>query len=192
MKMIAAVGRNYEIGIGNELPWRCPTDLKLFKQLTKNATVVMGRKTMESLKRPLPERHNLVLTRSRGYIPNGFYPAGIDDVLRLPDPVWVIGGGQIYSLFMPHVEEIWLSHIGVDVPGADAFFPAPMMRSLGFVPVETAYTCSDLHLKSTRPAFTPLFQPTLAVTSAGLRPTISANEPAFIRIDLHSIFTGSQ
>lgn len=95
---------------------------------------------MESLKRPLPERHNLVLTRSRGYIPNGFYPAGIDDVLRLPDPVWVIGGGQIYSLFMPHVEEIWLSHIGVDVPGADAFFPAPMMRSLGFVPVETAYT----------------------------------------------------
>ena len=77
MKMIAAVGRNYEIGIGNELPWRCPTDLKLFKQLTKNATVVMGRKTMESLKRPLPERHNLVLTRSRGYIPNGFYPAGI-------------------------------------------------------------------------------------------------------------------
>ena len=53
-------------------------------------------------------------------------------------------------------------------------------------------TCSDLHLKSTRPAFTPLFQPTLAVTSAGLRPTISANEPAFIRIDLHSIFTGSQ
>ncbi|QPG08015.1 hypothetical protein IUJ34_27345 (plasmid) [Klebsiella pneumoniae subsp. pneumoniae] len=52
----------------------------------------------------------------------------------------MIGGGQIYSLFMPHVEEIWLSHIGVDVPGADAFFPAPMMRSLGFVPVETAYT----------------------------------------------------
>ncbi|WP_212745202.1 dihydrofolate reductase [Escherichia coli] len=58
MKMIAAVGRNYEIGIANELPWRCSTDLKLFKRLTKNATVVMGRKTMESLKRPLPERHN--------------------------------------------------------------------------------------------------------------------------------------
>ncbi|EJA4629593.1 dihydrofolate reductase [Escherichia coli] len=51
MKMIAAVGRNYEIGIANELPWRCSTDLKLFKRLTKNATVVMGRKTMESLKR---------------------------------------------------------------------------------------------------------------------------------------------
>ncbi|MCP5581057.1 hypothetical protein NL336_26380, partial [Klebsiella pneumoniae] len=54
--------------------------------------------------------------------------------------------------------------------------------------VRTFHKCSDLHLKSTRPAFTPLFQPTLAVTSAGLRPTISANEPAFIRIDLHSIF----
>lgn len=76
----------------------------------------------------------------RGAIPNGFYPAGIDDVLKLPAPVWVIGGGQIYSLFLPYVEEIWLSHIGVDVPCADAFFPAPMMRSLGFVPVETAYT----------------------------------------------------
>ncbi|HGU1358188.1 TPA: dihydrofolate reductase [Escherichia coli] len=70
MKMIAAVGRNYEIGIANELPWRCSTDLKLFKRLTKNATVVMGRKTMESLKRPLPERHNLVLTRSHGFVPN--------------------------------------------------------------------------------------------------------------------------
>ncbi|EGC9580499.1 dihydrofolate reductase [Salmonella enterica subsp. enterica serovar Anatum] len=138
--MIAAVGRNYEIGIGNEIPWRCPTDLKLFKKLTKNATVVMGRKTMESLKRPLPERHNLVLTRSNGYIPNGFYPAGVDDVLRLPDPVWVIGGGEIYSLLMPHVEEIWLSHIGIDAPGADAFFPASIMRFLGFIPVETAYT----------------------------------------------------
>lgn len=140
MKMIAAVGRNYEIGIANELPWRCSTDLKLFKRLTKNATVVMGRKTMESLKRPLPERHNLVLTRSHGFVPNGFYPAGVDDVLRLPEPVWVIGGEQIYSLFMPHVEEIWLSHIGVDVPNADAFFQASMMRNLGFVPVETVFT----------------------------------------------------
>ncbi|MDO2421157.1 dihydrofolate reductase (plasmid) [Klebsiella pneumoniae] len=74
MKMIAAVGRNYEIGIGNELPWRCPTDLKLFKQLTKNATVVMGRKTMESLKRPLPERHNLVLTRSSWLYPQWVLP----------------------------------------------------------------------------------------------------------------------
>ncbi|ENL8728958.1 dihydrofolate reductase [Citrobacter amalonaticus] len=140
MKMIAAVGRNYEIGIGSELPWRCPTDLKLFKQLTKNATVVMGRKTMESLKRPLPERHNLVLTRSRGHIPNGFYPVNVEDVLKLPDPVWVVGGAQIYSLLMPYVDEIWLSHMSVSVPGADTFFPATMMRSLGFVPVDTAYT----------------------------------------------------
>ncbi|EIZ8992686.1 dihydrofolate reductase, partial [Cronobacter sakazakii] len=53
---------------------------------------------------------------------------------------WVIGGGQIYSVMMPHVEEIWLSHIGVDVPEADAFFPAQMMRALGFVPVDKAYT----------------------------------------------------
>ncbi|MDT7012711.1 dihydrofolate reductase [Enterobacter cancerogenus] len=139
MKMIAAVGRNYEIGIGNELPWRCPTDLNLFKQLTRNATVVMGRKTMESLKHPLSERHNLVLTRSGGHIPNGFYPAGVDDVLKLPDPIWVIGGSQIYSLLMPYVEEIWLSHIGLDVPDADTFFPVHMMRIMGFVPVETAY-----------------------------------------------------
>lgn len=68
MKMIAAVGRNYEIGRGNELPWRCPSELKLFRELTTNATVVMGRKTMESLKRPLPERHNVVLTRSSGFM----------------------------------------------------------------------------------------------------------------------------
>lgn len=140
MRMIAAVGRNYEIGIGNVLPWRCPTDLKLFKRLTQNATVVMGRKTMESLKRPLPERHNLVLTRSQGHMPNGFYSACVEDVLKLPEPIWVIGGGQTYSTLMPYVEEIWLSHIGVDVPNADAFFPVELMRTLGFAPVETAYT----------------------------------------------------
>ncbi len=86
--MIAAVGRNYEIGRANELPWRCSTDLKLFKRLTKNATVVMGRKTMESLKRPLPERHNLVLTRSHGFVPNGFYPAGVDDVFEVVNKNW--------------------------------------------------------------------------------------------------------
>ena len=104
MKMIAAVGRNYEIGRGNELPWRCPSELKLFRELTTNATVVMGRKTMESLKRPLPERHNVVLTRSSGFMPNGFYPATMDDVMQLDGPVWVIGGAQIYSLFLPHVD----------------------------------------------------------------------------------------
>lgn len=140
MKMIAAVGRNYELGVGNELPWRCPTDLKLFKQLTKNSTVVMGRRTMESLKRPLPDRHNVVLTRSRGYVPNGFYPAHVDDVLTLPDPVWIIGGGQIYSLLMPYVEEIWITHIAVDVPDADTFFPVDTMRIMKFFPVETVHT----------------------------------------------------
>ncbi|EPK9448757.1 trimethoprim-resistant dihydrofolate reductase DfrA50 [Klebsiella pneumoniae] len=140
MKMIAAVGRNYEIGRGNELPWRCPSDLKLFRELTTNATVVMGRKTMESLKRPLPERHNVVLTRSSGFMPNGFYPATMDDVMQLDGPVWVIGGAQIYSLFLPHVEELWLSHMGVDVPDSDAHFPRPMMRNLGFFPVLTAHT----------------------------------------------------
>ncbi|MBS2140937.1 dihydrofolate reductase [Escherichia coli] len=61
-------------------------------------------------------------------------------MLLLPVPVGVIGGEQIYSLFMPHVEEIWLSHIGVDVPNADAFFPASMMRNLGYVHVITPYT----------------------------------------------------
>ena len=70
----------------------------------------MGRKTMESLKRPLPERHNLVLTRSHGFVPNGFYPAGVDDVLRLPEPVWGLAGNKFTPLFMPHVEEIWLPH----------------------------------------------------------------------------------
>lgn len=140
MKMIAAVGRNYEIGRGNELPWRCPSELRLFRELTTNATVVMGRKTMESLKRPLPERHNVVLTRSSGFMPNGFYPANMDDVMQLDGPVWVIGGAQIYSLFLPHVEELWLSHMGVGVPDSDAHFPRQMMRNLGFFPVLTAHT----------------------------------------------------
>ncbi|WP_411512048.1 dihydrofolate reductase [Escherichia coli] len=84
------VNRNYEIGIGNELPWRCPTDLKLFKQLTKNATVVMGRKTMESLKRPLQRRRIHLCPHVFIHAPERFYPAGVADVLKLPAPAWRI------------------------------------------------------------------------------------------------------
>ncbi|ELD1608304.1 dihydrofolate reductase (plasmid) [Escherichia coli] len=145
MKMIAAVGRNYEIGVNNALPWHSPTDLKLFKQLTKDSNVVMGYRTMESLKRPLSERYNLVLINYHGFIPNGFYHASLEDVVSLKDePVWVIGGAKTYSLLMPFVTEIWLSHMSVDVTNADTFFPAESMRSLGFKPVEAVYTQHEI------------------------------------------------
>ena len=76
MRMIAAVGRNFEIGRGNELPWKCSADLRLFRELTHGFTVIMGRKTAQSLGKPLPGRRNVMLTRSQGIeVPQGIQSA---------------------------------------------------------------------------------------------------------------------
>lgn len=139
--MIAAVGRNFEIGKGNALPWHCPADLKRFKELTEGSVVMMGKNTAISLGRPLPNRKNVVLTRQkftrRVVMVDGFgISLSLNTAARLFPDAWVVGGAQIYSALLPHVNEIWLSHIDIDVPGADTFFPFEDMRVLGFQAIE--------------------------------------------------------
>lgn len=90
MRMIVAVGQNFEIGKGNDLPWKCPADLQLFKELTHGFTVIMGRKTAESLGRPLPGRRNVMLTHG-GEAPSGFHVASLARCLREFPNSWVIG-----------------------------------------------------------------------------------------------------
>lgn len=124
MRMIAAVGRNFEIGRGNELPWKCSADLRLFRELTHGFTVIMGRKTAQSLGKPLPGRRNVMLTRSQGIeVPQGIQSASVERCLREFPNAWVIGGSAVYEAMLSHVTEVWLSHINVEVPDADAFFP---------------------------------------------------------------------
>ncbi|HGL3854512.1 TPA: dihydrofolate reductase [Klebsiella aerogenes] len=138
MRMIAAVGRNFEIGRGNDLPWKCPADLRLFKELTHGFTVIMGRKTAESLGQALPGRRNVMLTRSPEVeTPQGIQIATLERCLREFPNAWVIGGGAVYEAMLPYVSEIWLSHINVAVPDADAFFPFEAMRQFGFEGIDT-------------------------------------------------------
>ncbi|MBZ0088704.1 MAG: dihydrofolate reductase [Thermomonas sp.] len=128
VSLLAALDRNYAIGKGNDLPWHLPDDLKRFKALTLGKTVLMGRKTAESLGRALPNRRNLVLTRS-GQLPH----AGMQAVGTLEQAValataagselCVIGGGEVFALALPLATQMFLTWVDVEVEGANAYFP---------------------------------------------------------------------
>ena len=130
LHLIAALDRNRAIGRGNALPWHLPDDLKRFKALTLGKTLLMGRKTAESLGRALPKRRNLVLTRS-GRVPfDGMEAvASVDEALRVVeadggDVLCVIGGGELYALTLPMATRMYLTHVDTAIDDGDAFFPA--------------------------------------------------------------------
>lgn len=125
--LIAALDRKRAIGFANTLPWRLPDDLKRFKALTLGKTVLMGRKTAESLGRALPDRHNLVLTRS-GTVPFEGMQAvsSLDEALAQcgGEELMVIGGGEIYALALPRARQMHLTHVDTALHRADTWFPA--------------------------------------------------------------------
>lgn len=130
LSLIAALDRNAAIGKDNALPWHLPDDLKRFKRLTLGKPVLMGRKTAESLRRALPGRRNLVLTRS-GRVPHEGMQAvaSIDAAIQAASEggaaeLCVIGGAEIYAQTMPLCHALHLTHVDIEVAGADAFFPA--------------------------------------------------------------------
>jgi dihydrofolate reductase len=124
--LVAAVARNGVIGAGNKLPWRLPEDLKHFKQLTLNHPVLMGRRTWESLGRPLPNRKNIVITRTPGYeAPGASVAASLEGAIALcaGEPVaFVIGGAEIYAAALAVADRLVLTEIQSDYEG-DARFP---------------------------------------------------------------------
>ncbi len=125
--LVAAMGRNRVIGDRGRLPWHEPADLAHFKRITTGHAVIMGRKTWESLGRPLPRRRNLVVTRQAGLnAPGAEVFAGLDAAIaagRTTDPApCIIGGGEIYAAALPLATRIELTEIAADPPG-DAFFP---------------------------------------------------------------------
>ncbi len=126
--LISAVARNRVIGINNTLPWRLPEDLQHFKRLTLGHHIVMGRKTFESLGRPLPGRTSVVISRDPGYaLPEGCLLAGsIETALHLcgeDSEVFCIGGAQLYAQALPLADRLYLTEIEADFDG-DAWFPA--------------------------------------------------------------------
>jgi dihydrofolate reductase len=124
--VIAAVARNGIIGVENRLPWRLPEDMRRFRALTTGHAVIMGRRTWESIGKPLPGRQNLVVTRGRGpAMPDVEFAPSLDAALarvRLPEPVFVIGGEALYRDALPRADLLYLTEIERDYVG-DARFP---------------------------------------------------------------------
>jgi dihydrofolate reductase len=121
VQLIWAQARNGVIGAGGQLPWRLPEDMALFRELTTGGTVVMGRRTWESLPerfRPLPGRTNVVLTSDPRWSAEGARRAGsVDDVLAAHPSVWVIGGGVVYEAFLPHADRLVVTEVDTAVDG---------------------------------------------------------------------------
>lgn len=131
ISLVVAMARNRTIGAGGRLPWHLPEDLKRFKAVTTGHPIVMGRKTFESIGRPLPGRTNIVVTRDAAKTIPGCVVAGsLDEALAkasapgVPgnEEVCVIGGGEIYRQALPRADRLYLTLIDRDVDG-DAFFP---------------------------------------------------------------------
>lgn len=129
ISIIAALGYDRTLGHNNELLWRIPDDLKRFKRLTLGHPVIMGRKTFESLGKPLPGRPNLVVTRNKGWVAEGVATFhSLTDALAEakhldPEEVFVIGGAQVYAEVLPFTDRLYLTLIN-EVKEADAFFPS--------------------------------------------------------------------
>ncbi|MCD6705770.1 MAG: type 3 dihydrofolate reductase [Thiobacillus sp.] len=126
VSVIAALARNRVIGIENRLPWRLPEDLAHFKALTLNHPILMGRKTFESLGRPLPGRTNIVITRNPGYRRDGCLVAdSIAAALALcrdAAEVFFIGGAELYAQAIPLADRLYLTEVDIEAEG-DARFP---------------------------------------------------------------------
>ena len=127
ISLIAAVGRNGVLGRDNALIWRLPGDLAHFKRTTLGHPVLMGRRTWESLGRPLPGRRNLVVSRDPHFqAPGAEVCASFDAALQRcagSDEVFVIGGAQLYAAALPRAQRLWLTEVHARADG-DAFFPS--------------------------------------------------------------------
>jgi dihydrofolate reductase len=132
ISMVVAIGENRVIGRDGGLPWHIPSDLKLFKQTTMGKPIVMGRKTWESLGRPLPGRPHVVITRDRSYEALGASVVhDLDQALSVAygmavalkeEEIMIIGGAEIYRLAMAKADRLYLTEVGLS-PHGDAFFP---------------------------------------------------------------------
>ena len=125
MTIIAAMDKNRLIGRDNDLPWRLSADLQNFKKLTSGNAIIMGRKTWDSLGRPLPNRRNIIITRDKSFTAEGaIVTHSFAEAMAAAEDMnsFVIGGGQIYSIAIEDAKEMILTHVETEVEG-DAWFP---------------------------------------------------------------------
>lgn len=130
LSAIVAASENRVIGRGNALPWNIPGDLKRFRQITSGHPIIMGRKTFESIGRPLPGRLNLVITRNSQFANSasflgvkvcGSFEEAVQSCVHA-DEVFVIGGGEIYAQALPKIQKLYLTEVHCQIEG-DTLFP---------------------------------------------------------------------
>jgi dihydrofolate reductase len=126
VSLIAAMAENRVIGLDGALPWRLPRDMRRFKDLTTGHTVIMGRKTFDTLTKPLPNRRNIVITRDVSHEATGgdVFP-NLQDAFRAAsedEEIFVAGGAEIYRLALPFADRIYLTVVHAVLEG-DTFFP---------------------------------------------------------------------
>ena len=128
ISMIAAVGKNLELGKDNDLIWHLPSDMKFFRSTTSGHTIIMGRKTFQSLGGVLPKRHHVILTSDENFT----YPdvevlhsldAVLDKYSGIDAECFIIGGGEIYKLFLPYADKMYLTEIDATCADAAVYFP---------------------------------------------------------------------
>lgn len=123
-KAIAAIAENRIIGNRGAIPWNLPEDFKWVKASTRDQVIAMGRKTFESIGRPLPHRENVVITRSRDAIPGCVVISSLQKLLeyKTDRDIWIFGGAEIYRQAFPYVRELFLTVVYGNFEG-DAYFP---------------------------------------------------------------------
>ena len=126
VSLVVAASTNNVIGRDGGLPWHLPDDLRHFKRITTGKPLIMGRRTFESIGKPLPERQNIVMTRDPDYAAEGCdVVSSVDEALELAgdaEEVMVIGGGQVYRDFLPRADRIYMTRVQAEVQG-DTLFP---------------------------------------------------------------------
>jgi dihydrofolate reductase len=124
IKVIVATSKNRVIGNDNSLIWHLPADLKHFKKLTTDNTIVMGRKTYESIGKPLPNRRNIIITRQENYNPDGCEVVNSleESLLLCAEDCFIIGGGEIYKQSINIADKIYLTLVDEEFEG-DTYFP---------------------------------------------------------------------
>jgi dihydrofolate reductase len=123
ISFVVAMDENRAIGKDNDLPWYLPNDLKYFKKVTMGKPIVMGRKTYESIGKPLPGRENIVLTRDGNYKAEGITVVhSVDEVLQKEEEICVIGGSEVFKLFLPVADRLYITEIH-ETFEADTYFP---------------------------------------------------------------------
>jgi len=126
---IAAMGNNRELGAQNQLLWHLPDDFAWFVKYTRGHPVIMGRKTMESLGKPLKNRLNIVISRNKESVTEGFHHAeSLEKAVEMAkqhdlEEIFIIGGGEIYKQALPWLDRLYLTLVNADFPESDTFFP---------------------------------------------------------------------